>query len=530
MVKWALLGVALLVIMVAGLLAAAPLLVDMPAVQAYVTQAASHALGRPVRYQSLSVSALPLPAIRLRGLEVSDAPRFGPGPVVSVEEGRLGVRIRPLLSGRIELTQLSLAGLRVQVVADESGRLNVAELGALSDSDRAAPRAGPVTPGPSPAAMPLDRVTVRGGSVHFERRGPRPLRLAFEDLDLAAISAGRPDEFELTGRAVVSPGGMRIALTEGRVGPVGGRPLGEAPIRAVLEVETADVGPLAALVAYAPSLTGPLGGTVTVEGPLARLGATGRVELERLVVSGEHPGCPPPGRRHLELRDVRIPLQYSPAGLESARVEARLAGGTVSARVTASPDAVPFVTVRDLAVRAVQLEPLLVEYLCQGHAVTGPLDLAGEARLRADDPLGSLSGSGRIEVGPGQVVGAEAMAALAELVRLGRAIDVPGELGRLVPGRSPLSFDSISATYRIADGVARTEDLLYTGSGFRVTATGTYRLADGRVEMHVTLQQGLNQVRALVTGTTAGRVRIVPTAVRPADPAELRRFIDRLLR
>lgn len=529
MLRWALLGLAVLVVLVAGLLAAAPIVVDLPAVQAYVSQAAGQALGRPVRYQSLSVSALPLPAIRLRGLEVSDDPGFGPGPVVTVEEGWLGVRIRPLLSGRIELTHLSLAGVRVRVVEDESGRLNVATLGALPGAGRPSPRAGSTAPGPSATGVPLGRVTVRGGSIEFERRGPRPRRLALEDLHLTATSAGRPDEFDLTGHAVASPGGIRLSLAEGRLGPLGGRSLGEAPLRAVLEVAAEDVGRLAALVVSAPSLTGALGGTVTVEGPLSRLGATGTVEVERLVASEEHSRCPPPGRRHLEFRDVRVPLRYSPDGIESAPVEARVAGGTVSARVT-SPDGGPVVIIRDLTMRAVQLEPLLVEYLCQGHAVTGPLDLAGEARLRADDPLGTLSGSGRIEVGPGRVVGAEAMATLADLVRLGSLLDVPSDLGGLATGRSPLSFDSITATYRIADGVVRTEDLLYAGSGFRVAAAGTYRLVDGRVEMHVTLHQGLNQVRALVTGSTAGQVRIVPTAVRPADPADLRRFIDRLLR
>ena len=207
-----------------------------------------------------------------------------------------------------------------------------------------------------------------------------------------------------------------------------------------------------------------------------------------------------------------------------------MAGGTVTARVGATPDAVPTVTVSDLSVRGVQLEPVLAEYLCHGHAVSGALDLTGEMRLRADEPLHTMSGSGQLRVGPGKVVGHEAVTAIAELFRLGGVTLPPAELAALARGRSPLAFDSITATYRIADGRARTDDLLYTAPSFRVTGSGTYVIADGRVELAVTLHQGLNQIQALVTGTTFGRLRIAPTEVRLADPRDLRRFIQQLLR
>jgi len=66
MIKWLLIGLIALGVLLVGALLAVPLLLDSPAMQAYVQQQASHALGRPVKFGGLSIAALPLPSVRLR--------------------------------------------------------------------------------------------------------------------------------------------------------------------------------------------------------------------------------------------------------------------------------------------------------------------------------------------------------------------------------------------------------------------------------------------------------------------------------
>src|SRR5258708_38479464 len=100
MIKWLLVGLIALGVLGVGALLAVPLLLDSPAMQAYVQQQASHALGRPVKFGGLSIAALPLPSGRLRPLQVAEDPAFGPGPLVTVNEGRMRIRLRPLLQGR----------------------------------------------------------------------------------------------------------------------------------------------------------------------------------------------------------------------------------------------------------------------------------------------------------------------------------------------------------------------------------------------------------------------------------------------
>ena len=136
MLKWLLIGVGLLAGLAVAAIVALPWLLDTPAVQAQVAQAVSHALGRPVRFASLSVSALPVPTVRLKDLRVAEDPAFGTDPFVTVGEGRVRVRLWPLLSGRVELADLTLMGPRIALVKDAAGRLNIASLGVPAHSPR----------------------------------------------------------------------------------------------------------------------------------------------------------------------------------------------------------------------------------------------------------------------------------------------------------------------------------------------------------------------------------------------------------
>src|ERR1700675_1975198 len=134
MLKWPLIGVGVLAGLAVAAIVALPWLLDTPAVQTQVAQAVSHALGRSVRFASLSVSALPVPTVRLKDLRVAEDPAFGAGPFVTVGEGRIRVRLWPLLSGRVELADLTLMGPRIALIKDAAGSLNIASLGVPAHS------------------------------------------------------------------------------------------------------------------------------------------------------------------------------------------------------------------------------------------------------------------------------------------------------------------------------------------------------------------------------------------------------------
>ena len=63
-------AVVVLLLVVAAI--ALPRLVDTPRVQAMIAGSASQAIGRPVKFESLSVALFPLPAVELHKLEVAE--------------------------------------------------------------------------------------------------------------------------------------------------------------------------------------------------------------------------------------------------------------------------------------------------------------------------------------------------------------------------------------------------------------------------------------------------------------------------
>jgi uncharacterized protein YhdP len=173
-----------------------------------------------------------------------------------------------------------------------------------------------------------------------------------------------------------------------------------------------------------------------------------------------------------------------------------------------------------------------VDYLCQRNAVTGPLDLTGEATLQPLEALPTLNGSGRVHIGAGRVIGPDLLNALGQALALTDLVSGTldgGRRGKRPAAGSPLNFDSITASYTIINGVARTEDLVYEARELKLTGAGTYGLVDGRTAMDVLVTQGGNRVKARVAGGP-GALTIVPTDIRIKEPKDLRKALDRLLR
>src|SRR5216683_7994562 len=125
-------------------------------------------------------------------------------------------------------------------------------------------------------------------------------------------------------------------------------------------------------------------------------------------------------------------------------MQADLTKGTITARLTADVERGMRVRLDDLAVKALPLESVLVDYLCQGYAVTGPLDLSGAIAFAAAKPLETLSGPGSLKIGAGKIVGKDALRLITGVVRVGGTVssllnaDLPPE--RFA---SPVEFDSI---------------------------------------------------------------------------------------
>ncbi len=537
--KWALLVAAGLVALAGAGLAALPWLLDMPRLQAYVALAASQAVGRPVRFASISVSAFPLPAVRIRGLAVAEDPRFGTGAFLTVDDGRVAIRLRPLLLGRVELGDVALDGLRLSLVED-GGQWNLATLGVMPSGRVAVRSSGAPAPTGSAGAAAgsgLGRVRIASGAVHYRRGEGSSGGLRFEIARLEIVPGRRADTLAITGEVLTSPGQVRLTVVDGALVLPPSRQLAEAAVRAELRVAAPDLRPVAAAFLDSTEVTGALEGTVKLRGTLGRLAGEGELRAARVALAQARPRCGPPARRELVVEDVRLPVAFAPSRVDVAPAQARAAGGTVSLRLALRLSPSPLATVTDIAVRSLQLEPLLAGYACQPYAVSGPLELTGEASLAPADPWRTLVAQGRFRVGRGRLVGASLTELLRQAMALERrsgaglmpevAAGARGGTGATAAG--PATFDAIAGSYRVAGGVVSSSDLEYASGDLRASGTGTYRLEDGWIDAAVTLARGPSRVRARVSGAPS-TVAIAPIGVIRGEASLPPSRLDRAVR
>jgi len=508
--KWLVRAAGVLLVLVAGALIAVPFLVDTPRIQAYVAATATQALGRQVKFSGLSVRVLPLPAVELRDLEVAEDPKFGTTPFVRLERGRIRLRLWPLLTGRVELGDILLRKPTVTIVQGADGRLNIASLGSGSSEPRTAGRSSRGGGGGSGAggAAVATRVVIDDGQVIYAVRGPgeRPAQYRLEGLDLTITSGGSQIAFK--GDARLQPGAVAVKVSDGLVSLGPSRSLTDAPVRAKVALDGKDIRELTAVaVGSSPELGGALKGTLAVAGTAAAPTAAGEIQVSNLTATQSSPQCSEPKRRTLTIPTLTLNAGWQSPRFTGKPLTVKLDGGTVTAQLTATLDRGIQVQLADLAIKALPLQRVLVDYLCEGYAVTGPLDLTGALSFETRDVLNTLNGPGQLRVGSGKVVGPRALALVNRVARVGGAVS--SVLGSDIPSGafdSPLEFESITGTYTATNGVVTTRDLLYTSRAMKVAVAGDYGLGSSAVNLDLTINHKQGDLKAKVTGTAASPI------------------------
>jgi len=439
----------------------------------------------------------------------------------------------PLLTGRVELGDVVLKKPVITIIQAADGRLNISTLGTTTEP-RPPSRPGRATGAPAVAApVVVTRVQVDDGLVTYVARGKgeAPAQYRLSDVDLTLTGGGMQITFK--GDARLQPGDVGLTLRDGIVA-VGARPLTEASLRGKVAIDGKDVAPLAAVaLGPTPALGGGVKGTLALGGTVGAPTAAGEITLSGLTVTQTNPRCPEPKRRTLTIPSVKLNAGWQEQRLSGKPLTATLGGGTITTQLTASLDRGVRVELADLGIKALPLEKVLVDYLCQGYAITGPLDLTGGLSFEARDVWNTLSGPGQLRIGSGKVVGSQALALIGGVVRVGGAIS--SILAADVPTQafdSPLEFDSITGTYTLANGVATTRDLLYTSRAMKVAIAGDYGLATGRMDLDMTVTHKRGDLKARVTGTTASpSIRVSPSSVlRAVDPKKTEKGIKDLLK
>ena len=138
----------------------------------------------------LKLSLFPWIAIESGPASLGDAPGFGPEPFVSIRQAHIGVRLLPLLSGRIEVGNVKLDGARIRLITDEKGRDNWADLG-KTEGEAQQPQATSTTEVPTVASLEIsDAAVVMENRKEKSRREVRDF-----NLKTGRLASGEPFDF-----------------------------------------------------------------------------------------------------------------------------------------------------------------------------------------------------------------------------------------------------------------------------------------------------------------------------------------------
>jgi uncharacterized protein involved in outer membrane biogenesis len=220
------------------LVLAVPLFIDVNAYHDVIEGRAEDVLGRDVTLGKMKLSLLPF-GVRVNEIAVAALPEEGGGELLEAESVRIGARLMPLLSKRLEITGIVVERPSIVLARDAEGAWNVQRLFAAKPAEAPTPEGGQSLEG-----FVVDSIRIADGSVTVRD---------------ATLNAGRGFEATLSGidlriRDLAVDRRIRIDLStgldsipgatlgfEGEVGPLD--PSTGEPFRVTGELRLQDIDP-----------------------------------------------------------------------------------------------------------------------------------------------------------------------------------------------------------------------------------------------------------------------------------------------
>ncbi len=279
---------AIVVVLIALVLAALSLFVDVNQYRGLIQAQLERQLERKVTLGKMTLGLLPL-RFQVDEPVIAEDPSFG-GQMPFIRAKKLDVRVSlfSLLRGDVKVQSLELQRPNVELVKNKQGVWNYATLGTAAAGKSAAPPQG------TKNAFALDRLTVRDGQVAMTNLQQRQARAVFDHIDLTLLNyaAGRPFSFDL---AVHVQGETAQELRlKGTGGPVSEDNPARTPFRGTLSLNKVGMDGLKKFL-NTESLSkaaGFLSAETQITNQSGTLNAAGNLKLEKARFNGVGIGYP----------------------------------------------------------------------------------------------------------------------------------------------------------------------------------------------------------------------------------------------
>jgi len=465
-----LLGIGAFIILLVILVILLPIIVDLNQYQGHYRPIIEEALKRKIELKDIRLTIFPRLGVRIAGFAVLDDPTFSSDPFASLTSLDVGVRLRPLLSKRVEVEELTLRDPLITVIKNRDGILNASTLGkkgAPKPEEAPAPEA-PATEGPLRilALLAVDRVSITGGKLTFrDLSAAKPTEYVLQDLDflLKDVGLGKTPSLHLA--TLVQPLNFPVKV-DGTFGPL---------------KETSDIEALDFTIALGKT-------NLAVKG--SAVGGDAKLTLTSQAINTADLPVTLPLKKPVEVKDLQAMAEVKGQQARLNNLSFQVFNGRVKAQggLTLGTPAAPFDG--KVAVQGLQLGPVLEAVGTDKVSVSGTAatELALQGRgFSMPELTQALEGTGHMTIKDGKLEGINLMEEALTLLRVA---------GITQDHVKATAFSTIEGDVAIKQGVINLQRLLMDSHDFQATALGTIRFDQTlNVKANLNLPEGLsNQI------------------------------------
>jgi AsmA protein len=442
-----LVGIGVVVLLLIALLIALPFLVDLSQYQDQYRPIIEDALNRKIALQHMRLTIWPRIGVRMAGFSVLDDPAFSGGPFASLTSLDVGVKLMPLMSGKVEVEEITLRDPIITVVKNRNGVMNVSTIGRSGVAVPETPSRAPIpsTEGPLKilALLAVDRVSIVGGRLTYQDQSVAPpTEYVLQDLELLLQSVRLGQSPTIHFATLVQPLNLPVRV-DGIFGPLR---------------ETTDVDAI--------NLQAALGKTaLTIRGQLAGRNAT--IDVTSPSINTANLPIALPLRKPVEVTNLRLAAEVKAQDILLKTLSFNLFDGQLQGqgKMTAGSDAPPFNG--SVAIQEVQLGAALDALAATPMSVSGSAkaDFAMQGRgFSMPDLTKALEGTGHLVVKDGKIEGVNFLQeAIAILKVAGISLENP----------KATVFSTAETDLAIKHGVVNIQRLLLDSHDFQTTGNGT---------------------------------------------------------
>ncbi len=463
-----LIGVFVVVVLLVGVVVALPFLIDLNKYQDQYKPLIEEALNRKVQLQDIRLTIWPRIGARVAGFTVLDDPAFGSGPFASLSSLDVGVKLMPLLSGKVEVEEITLHQPVITVIKNQNGVLNAATIGRKGVAVPEKPSRAPIpsTEGPLKilALLAVDRVSIDGGKLTYrDLSAAKPTEYVLQDMELLLqdVRLGRTPRLHFG--LLVQPFNLPVKL-DGAFGP----------LREEMDIE-------------AISFELGVGKTdFTITGNAA--GNDANIYITSPVINTANLPILLPLKKPVDIKNFQIAAEVKGQGVKLNTLSFQLFDGQIKGqgKLIAGSETPPFKGA--VTVQGVQLGPALDTVAETPVSISGTagadLSLQGIG-FSMSDLTKALEGTGHMMVKDGKIEGVNLLQEVLSALKVA---------GISLDNAKATAFSTIETDLAIKQGIINVQRLLMDSHDFQATGGGTIGF-DQRLNLlvNLNLSQDLSQ-------------------------------------